>query len=112
MHVPLTPHVMPQPPQSFGSVFVSTHDPVSQQPPLQGWVDEHAVVQVPVATSQAWSAGQSVATEHPHAPLARQALPVGSPAHEMQAAPVVPHAVFTLPGPHVPPFLQQPPLQG
>jgi hypothetical protein len=112
MHVPLTPHVMPQPPQSFGLVFVSTHRPVSQQPPLQGWVDEHAVVQVPVATSQAWSAGQSVATAHPHVPLARQALPVGSPVQEKHAAPVVPHAVFTLPGPQEPPFLQQPPLHG
>ena len=105
---PLVPH----------AVFAvpGTHMPpvsAEQQPPLHAWVEEHADVHVPVATSHASSAGQSVVVAQPHAPLDRHAAPLEPPEQETHAAPVVPHAFLASPGAHMPVLvLQQPPLQG
>jgi hypothetical protein len=101
------PPVSPQ----FACPVPATHLPaLLQQPPLHGWVDEHAVVQVFVVVSQAWSGGQSVALLQPHVPVERHAEPVGSPTQETHA-PLTPHAVRLVPEVHVP-ALQHPPLQG
>lgn len=104
----------PQAPSAVPGVHVPPPPAdTEQQPPLQGCVYEHAVVQVAVAVSHASSTGQSVVVVHPHLPLGRQTEPGELPAHETHAAPVEPHRFFAVPGAHVPVLeLQQPPLQG
>jgi hypothetical protein len=84
---------------------------MSQQPPLQSLAEslplQPAVEQLP--DTQAVSTGQSLAVAQPQAPLTHwwPALPAVQSRHD----PLVPHAVWTVPGAQVP-ALQQPPLQG
>ena len=112
--VVLPEHEMQAPPEMphSGAVSPVTHVPVvvSQQPPLHGWVEEHAVVQMLVVVSHASSEGQSEAKLQPHVPLERHASPVLRPTHEVHD-PERPHAGRVSPGAHTP-ELQQPPLQG
>jgi len=118
-HLPLARHAVPEalpaqetqaPPEAPQAAFdvPAEHIPALQQPPLHVSVAEQVVVHAPVVVSHASSAGQSVASLQPHAPLGRHALPVLPPTHETQA-PLAPQAACTVPDAHVP-ALQQPPL--
>ena len=118
-HVPVDMHTCPDefPPQATHAPPVVPHAPFAepktqapallQQPPLHGWVAEHAVVHIPLAASHAWSGGQSAALAQPHVPVDRHASPDGLPAHDTHA-PLAPHAACAVPGAHAP-ALQHPP---
>ena len=101
----------PAAPQAAGALPATQVPPVAaeQQPPLQGSVDEHEVVQTP-PVPQASFAAQSVATVQPQLPLGKHAVPIEEPAHELHIPPEAPHADCEVPTSHVP-ALQQPPLQ-
>lgn len=83
-------------------VSPATQVPLEQQPLLHGWVPLHAVVHWCVVPSQAWPPGQSLGSLQPHAPLARQALPLALPAQLLQIEPTAPHALVVMPGWQVP----------
>jgi hypothetical protein len=104
VHTPLAP----QAPSELPALHVPPVD-AEQQPPLQAWVEEHA--EVHALFPQASFAGQSVVTLQPQVPPETHAVPEEPPAHELQVAPVAPHAVCEVPATHVP-ASQQPPLQG
>jgi hypothetical protein len=68
--------------------------PEPQQPPWQSWVEEHARVHWPLATSQALPIGQSLALLQPQVPL-----PLPASTHAVPASLVaqVPHIAWTAP---------------
>ena len=59
VQTPLAPHAVSEVPSAH--VLVAA----SQQPPWHGWVEEQAVVQVPLVVSQALSTGHSADDLHP-----------------------------------------------
>jgi hypothetical protein len=91
--VALAAHEMQAAPEAPHSVFAvpAAQMPALQQPPLQSSVTEQVVVQAPVVVSHASSAAQSLATLHPHVPVARHAVPVLLATHETHEA-LAPHA--------------------
>jgi hypothetical protein len=106
VQTPLVPHAPAEVPAPQVPLVAA-----EQQPPLHVCVEEHAAVHALVVVSQASSAGQSVATVHPHFPLARHESPEAPPTHDTHASPVEPHAACVLPVAHVVPS-QHPPLHG
>jgi hypothetical protein len=123
----LHPHIpgVPPPPHVFGSAH-AVHVPVVpqaalsvpatqlpfvaavQHPPLHGSLVSHVVPQVWFWTLHAVFAGQSAALLHPQTPPFMHTAPF-CPVAQSLHEPVLPQAVFVLPGAHVL-WLQHPPL--
>jgi hypothetical protein len=87
----------------------AAHEPLEQQPPLQGCTGEQAIVQKCVEALHAWPGGQSAATLQPQPPFTQA---VASAIEQfMHCEPAGPQALELEPAAHFPPA-QQAPLQG
>lgn len=77
------------------------HAPPTQQPPLHGWPESHAVAQS-AELAHAVPIGQSALDQHPQEPsAAMQAVPAVFPVQSVHEDPVA-HAVLVLPARHFP----------